>query len=116
MNKEAENTTEQAEIKAECSAKQRQIRCNMCGGMFDTSTIELKKKLNDISGVEKTYFTCPDCGFDYTVNVTTAEVRKLQAKLKAERLVYSKNKTAKKLKEINAIEAELKEKMSVLNK
>lgn len=116
MNKEAENITEQAEHKAESSAKQRQIRCNMCGGMFDATSIELKKKLNDISGVEQTYFTCPDCGFDYTVNITTADVRKLQAKLKAEQAIYSKNKTAKKLKEINAIEAELKEKMSVLNK
>lgn len=111
-----ENANNTADSSTESSAEQRQIRCNMCGEMFDAKDIELKKKLNDINGVERTYFTCPSCGFDYTVNVTTAEVRKLQKKLQAEQLLYSKAKTAKKLKEINAIEAELKEKMSVLNK
>lgn len=55
-------------------------KCNKsCGHRFYVQRFKLDKLDNK---VEKTYFTCPNCGREYVCFYTDEPIRKLQAKMR----------------------------------
>lgn len=59
---------------------QKKAICNK-GCQKDFLVTEFKTEKLD-GGIEKTYFTCPHCLFDYVSFYTNAEIRKLQEKVR----------------------------------
>ena len=95
----------------------KEINCIMCNKKIDTSSIELKTR-RFVSGLEKTYYSCPHCNFEYTIMITDQEIRQLMDKregLKGYASIRCGEERRLREKEFHNLDAEIKKKLNKLN-
>lgn len=75
------------------------IRCNKCDfEWLAKDTVFEEIILNETEGVKMRYFQCPECGEEYIVDVTDAELRKQLQVFKKMKRKYLKMYNAKESK------------------
>lgn len=81
--------------------------CDGIGGCkkeFNLTGLEVAKLG---SGIEKTYFSCPQCGKEYVAFYTDADIRKKQGEMRELQARYHKSKKVKVLRKIQKLQAEI---------
>ena len=91
------------------------VKCVMCSKQYIIEGIELMSEINEVTGLERIYYMCPHCGFEYTVALTDEKIRNLMAKRERLRALYKQKPTQKKLARINNLSLDIKQMMDKLN-
>lgn len=108
--------------------KQMYSECLECGGKFRvgglpaTSVdkipgIELEKE-SLTCGIERHFYRCPHCGFEYTVMLTDEEIRALmekREKLRGFEKIKNQGVRQQKIQEFETLDREIKKKLNKLN-
>jgi Ribonuclease G/E len=68
-------------------------RCDQCNTEFELQVRTRREGL-----IETTFFTCPECGREYTVYRTNPELRKMQQKIEQERARIAKQRIGGRLR------------------
>lgn len=70
---------------------------------------------NEVTGLERIYYLCPHCGFEYTIALTDQKIRDLMAKRERLKALYKQKPTQKKLARINNLSVDIRNLMDKLN-
>lgn len=79
--------------------------------------IEMKKQVL-ACGLERTYYSCPHCGMEYTIMLTDEEIRDLMAQrenLRGHSKIKNQGLREQKRREYLALDKKIKEKLDLLN-
>ena len=91
------------------------VKCVMCGESYLLEGIDLMSERNEVTGLERIYYMCPHCGFEYTVALTDEKIRSLMAKRERLKGLYKQKPTPKKLARINNLSIDIRNLMDKLN-
>ena len=101
------------------------IVCDKC--QFEwlaENTVFEEQILDEASGTKMRYFQCPECGEEYLIDVTDRELRKMISVFRKSKKKYvkmyehgvSESKLAHYLEKLTDIEAQIKERHTILRK